>query len=260
MSEKPLNAKAYGHIPHLPDSRMGPGDHKIHEGQARIATKRVRDRHDVVIVTEKLDGSCTAVANIDGKIHALGRAGWPAQSSPYEQHQLFAAWVRELEGLFLEHLEPGQRIVGEWLAQAHGTKYRLFHEPWVAFDVMEGKQRWSHQRAWCLFSAMRLQVPALLWHGAPRDVPCIMRMLERNGQYSPRAYGFHGALEPVEGAVWRVERKGVFDFLCKYVRPDKVDGKYLPEISGESAVWNWRPAKREADKLEPEHQTAEKAK
>jgi hypothetical protein len=54
-------------------------------------------------------------------------------------------------------------------------------------------------------------------------------------------YGFHGALEPVEGAVWRVERyrlinkslgnvggrKPVVDFIVKYVRPDKEDGKYL---------------------------------
>jgi hypothetical protein len=45
----------------------------------------------------------------------------------------------------------------------------------------------------------------------------------------------------VEGAVWRVERKGKVDFLGKYVRPEKVDGCYLPEISGEEAVWNWRP-------------------
>ncbi len=30
--------------------------------------------------------------------------------------------------------------------------------------------------------------------------------------------------------------------FSKWVRPDKVDGKYLPEISGKDAVWNWRPA------------------
>ncbi|KKL70160.1 hypothetical protein LCGC14_2107750, partial [marine sediment metagenome] len=30
-------------------------------------------------------------------------------------------------------------------------------------------------------------------------------------------------------------------FLAKWVRPDKEDGIYLPEISGGEAVWNWRP-------------------
>lgn len=59
------------------------------------------------------------------------------------------------------------------------------------------------------------------------------------------------AIDPVEGAVWRVERsnptgakgerKEGVDFLVRYVRPDKVDGLYLPEISGKEAVWNWIP-------------------
>jgi hypothetical protein len=48
----------------------------------------------------------------------------------------------------------------------------------------------------------------------------------------------HGAMDPVEGAIWRVERKKEVDFLVKYVRHDKVDGKYLPEVSGGTAVWN----------------------
>ena len=61
----------------------------------------------------------------------------------------------------------------------------------------------------------------------------------------------HGALDTVEGAVWRVERnelinpgKGserrwVVDYLVKYVRPDKVDGCYLPGInSNTEPLWN----------------------
>jgi len=55
-ADKPLGRKTYGHIPHLPGSRTGPGDHMCHEGQARIATVKTRDKHDTVIVTEKLDG------------------------------------------------------------------------------------------------------------------------------------------------------------------------------------------------------------
>ncbi len=54
MSRKPLGTRAYGHIPHLLGSRMGPGDHHCHAGQARICTVETRDRHDAVIVQEKL--------------------------------------------------------------------------------------------------------------------------------------------------------------------------------------------------------------
>ena len=37
------------------------------------------------------------------------------------------------------------------------------------------------------------------------------------------------------------ERRRVVDFLVKYVRSEKVDGAYLPEVSGGEPVWNWRP-------------------
>src|SRR5438105_13435252 len=90
---KPLGIKAYGSICHLPGSRLGPGDHKLNPGQAKILTEKVRDKHDVIIVQEKLDGSNVAVARVGGRLIALGRAGYSAISSKYEQHRLFADWV-----------------------------------------------------------------------------------------------------------------------------------------------------------------------
>jgi hypothetical protein len=49
----------------------------------------------------------------------------------------------------------------------------------------------------------------------------------------------YGALDPVEGAIWRIERDDKVEFLVKYVRPDKVDGIYLPEVTGNGrTVWN----------------------
>ena len=53
----------------------------------------------------------------------------------------------------------------------------------------------------------------------------------------------HGALDPVEGVVYRVQRKGEIDFLAKYVRPDKVDGCYLPEITGADPIYNEFPGR-----------------
>lgn len=228
---KPLGRKNYGSIPHLPGSRMGPGDHHCHEGQEEICCRKVRDRHDVVIVTEKLDGSNVGVARVGDEILALGRAGHLAETSKYEQHQLFAAWVRENEDRFRAAILPGYRIVGEWLAQAHGTRYELTHEPFVVFDVMQGEKRLPYQ-----------EIEKL------RDRFKLATVIHRGGSFSVAAalvelgeHGSHGAVDPVEGAVWRVERRGEFDFMAKYVRPDKVDGLYLPEVSGGEAIWNWRP-------------------
>jgi hypothetical protein len=231
---KPLGRKSYGHIGHLPGSRIGPGDHMVHAGQGLIATVKPRDKHDVIIVQEKLDGSNVGAARLpDGTLVALGRAGYPAQSSPYEQHQLFAAWVRRNEDRF-SFLNPGERLCGEWLAQAHGTRYALPHEPFVAFDLMREDQRANYAEFSERAKLGHFVIPHLLSMGPPLSIAAAMEMLGDNG--------FHGALDKVEGAVWRIERKGVVDFLCKYVRPDKVDGSYLPEISGTGQpVWNWRP-------------------
>jgi hypothetical protein len=65
---KPLKSKAYGSIPHLPGSRMGPADHHCHAGQEVICCGKVRDRHDRIIVTEKLDGACVSIANVDANL------------------------------------------------------------------------------------------------------------------------------------------------------------------------------------------------
>ena len=238
-TEKPMGRKAYGHICHLPGSRMGPGDHKLNEGQARILTERARDRHDVIIVQEKLDGSNVAVARVAGALVPLVRAGYPAISSKYEQHRLFAGWVFERLGRF-EFLGEGERVCGEWLAQAHGTRYNLAHEPFVPFDLMRGEERAVYDEFAARLEEAGFALPWLISKGPPMTIAGALAELEGHKD-AQRRNGFHGAIDPVEGAVWRVERRGKVDFLGKFVRPEKKDGCYLPEISGMDAVWNWRP-------------------
>lgn len=234
-TSKPLNRKAYGSICHLPGSRLGPGDHKLNEGQTRILTEKPRDHHDTVIVQEKLDGSNVCVANVDGQIVPLIRAGYQAIHSRREQHRLFALWVFEYVDCF-SFLKDGERLCGEWLAEAHGTRYALRHDPFVAFDIMRGGDRAPFGEFADRCGANGVKVATLLHRGDPCPVS---RALELLGPH-----GFHGAIDPVEGAVWRVERRGQVDFLGKYVRPDKVDGCYLSDVCGKPATWNWRPTKK----------------
>ena len=233
---KPLGRKAYGSIGHLPNSRLGPRDRCITEGQARIATVKARDKHDTIIVQEKLDGSCVAVGLLEGIIYPIGRAGWPAQSSPYEQHQLFACWVWEHEDRFRRVLKEGERLVGEWLAQAHGTIYNLagsLHEPFGAFDIMAEAERLPYDRFIDRVGGI-FNLPHCLHAGQPLSVDEAMDLHRKKSW----------PCDEPEGVVYRVERKGKVDYLCKWVRPDKTDGKFLPEISGQKAIWNWRPVKK----------------
>ena len=240
--QRPLGARNYGHIAHLPGSRLGPKDYSCNPGHAVIATEQVRDRHDLVIVLEKLDGSNVGIARSADQLYALTRAGYDAATSVYEHHRRFAEWVHKQQDRFLAILEPGERLCGEWLLLAHGTRYALPHEPLVIFDLMRAKTRLPYNQLLERTHAAQLTTPALLHRGAAVSIEAA---LEKLG-----TYGFHGALDPAEGAVWRVERNELIhaghsperawrvDFLVKYVRPTKQDGGYLPELSGQPPIWN----------------------
>lgn len=226
---KPLGYKAYGSIPYLPGSRLGEGDHHCHEGQSKIATEKVRDKHDVVIVQEKLDGSCCSVAKVNGEIIALGRAGYPAASSNYLVHHVFAEWVENNSARFELLLQEGERVVGEFLGMAIGTIYNLPHEPFVPFDIMRDKYRFPYFIFEERVREHGFNIPYMLHYGGPLSIETAVELIKKSG---------HGAVDPVEGAIWRVERKGEVDFLTKFVRHDKQDGKYLPESNNGLATWN----------------------
>jgi ATP-dependent RNA circularization protein (DNA/RNA ligase family) len=231
MNKKPLGQKAYGSIPHLPNSRLGPGDHHIEIGQALIATKKTRDENDLIIVQEKLDGSNCCVAKLNGQILPLVRSGYLADTSPYEQHHLFSRWVKANEKRFDKLLNENERVCGEWLAQAHGTIYKLKHEPFVVFDLFVNNERLTYHNFLLKVLPLGFVIPNLVHIGQPISVDKALKKVEVSG---------HGAVDEVEGVIYRVERKGKVDFVAKYVKHSKIDGKYFPEKNNGQITWNWK--------------------
>lgn len=244
FKERPLGIKNYGSIGHLPGSRMGEGDRKCDHGMARIATIKTRDKHDQVIVQEKLDGGNVGVGLLNGILYPITRAGYLASESSLEQHWRFSEWVYSQQDRFLSVLKEGERLCGEWLLQAHGTHYDLPHEPFVAFDLMTGNTRTLYAEFTEQLQPGNFVTPKVIHQGAVSIEEALKSL---------SIYGFYGAKDAVEGAVWRVERnketgvkgerKWVVDFLVKYVRPDKIDGMYLEFVSGQPPVWNTYPSK-----------------
>ena len=226
MSPKILGRKAYHRIPHLHGSHLSKGDFRIPLGQSKICTEKER-KGDKVIVQEKLDGSSVAIARIDGILIPVVRSGNSAMETKYRQHKMFANWFYSNQDHF-EFLEEDQRLCGEWLAQAHGTKYDLQHIPFVPFDLLgPGGAK--------LYDEFNSIVPD--WFPRPY-------LLHEGGSFSIAEaeqalgqFGHHGATELAEGAVWRVERDGKLEFMAKYVREDKAPGEYL-ERYGAEPVWN----------------------
>lgn len=232
---KPLGGKAYGSIPHLPGSKYGNRDDKgVPPAMAKYFTMKPR-RGDVVFVTEKLDGCCVAVAKICDELVALTRSGVPCNASRYEHHKLFSWWVAENYDMFYDLLEEGERVCGEWLALAHGTRYNLDgRSPFAAFDIMRGATRIGYKSFYSRCSESGVPTVPLIREEATRGVT-VCEALSILGKH-----GFYGAERP-EGAVWRIERDNKPIMLAKYVCPYTNPGCLLPEISGGEPVWNWRP-------------------
>lgn len=226
---KPLGQKNYGSIPHIQGSRTGETDSTINIGQQRIATEKARDKKDLIIVQEKLDGANVGVAKIDGKIIALTRNGSICSESRFQVHRDFDMFVFTNWQRFDSLLNDGERLCGEYLRHAVGTRYKLPHEPFVPFDIIEGNVRETYHNFLLRVLPFGFTVPRLIHIGQPYPLRQVLKDIEVSG---------HGAIDPVEGAVWRVEREGRVDFLCKYVRHDKEDGKYFAEKNGGIITYN----------------------
>lgn len=217
----------YGSIPHLSISKLAQqADKKIEIGQEKILTEKVRDYKDLIIVTEKIDGSNVGVIKTRKGIIPITRSGYACEDSPYYQHHLFARWM--MDNIILFHWLPlNWRIAGEWCIMAHGTKYDIScFSPFVAFDIINDENR---RIPYIMFLNIcykhGVPIVPVLHIGQPVKIK-IMSVLQGRGHYGDPEEG-------PEGFVYRCERDGHVDFLAKYVRADKEDGKYL-----DSAVYN----------------------
>ena len=227
-----LKWKAYESIPHLPESRTGSADRHIDLSRAAMLTSVRRYDEDEIIVQEKLDGSCVSAAKINGEIVALGRDGDLAKESPNEARRMWAEWVEVHSERFGEILGNGERIVGEWLALVHSTRYELKHEPFVAFDIFDHtNKRITYDAFIERCEKIELKCAALLHRGDPIEVSKALELL---------GHGKHNSIDPPEGVVYRLQRRGKFMFMAKYVKHGKIDGCYLPENTGNEEIWNWR--------------------
>lgn len=238
IERKPLGGKAYGSIAHMPSSRLGPGDWKCTAGEQEIATSSARPG-DTVFVMTKVDGANCAVANIEGEIVPLIRAGYRARDARYDHLLRFETWALAHADRWRAILAPGERLCGEWLIQAHATRYDLTgREPFVPFDIIVQGKPGERRVGRRLFDDVIERCTRIgLAH-----VPVLSRgpaiSIEEAYRRACLPEFRFGAIDPPEGCVWRVERNGVVHFVIKWVHPDKRDGIFLPGISGLPPIWN----------------------
>jgi hypothetical protein len=221
--------RLYGKIPHLPGSRVGAAERYAPAPLVARMTEAAR-AGDRVLVSEKLDGSCVAVVVTSETVEARGRDGGLCAASRNDGRRAFGAWVDSRAARFAAVLAPGERLMIEWLALAHGTRYALPHGPAVAIDGFTGTTRWPLDEICARAAAVGLPTPALLHDGGAHPIGAALAQLGERGH--------HGALDVAEGVVYRLERDGAVVALAKLVRPGKRDGIYLADHSGGEPVWN----------------------
>lgn len=228
MKENKIIEKNYGSIPHLSTSKLTQqADKKITIGQEEILTKKARDWKDLIIVAEKLDGSNVGILKKEGLLIPITRSGYHVNTSQYKQHHLFEKYLYENYNKF-DWLPNDFRICGEWLIQAHGTLYDITNEqPFVVFDIFDNFNNrilYLNMMKFCF--KYDIQTVPLLHIGQPCKIEHAIKLLD-NGHY--------GKPEKPEGFVYRCERENKVDFLAKWVRSDKEDGKYLKD---NNVTWN----------------------
>ena len=242
---KPLNRKNYGSIPHLLGSKLGATDKYVHEGQHRIMTEKTRDKHDNVIVTEKYDGSNVGIAKVNSKIIAITRSGYLAETSPYTQHHYFAEWVK-LQGNRFDFIGENERIAGEWMMCVHGIKYDVLKDPFIAFDYFTANnERMLHSDLISKTVNAEIETPRIILHGH-QAFRLDLALEELNGNKHLHTVIAHG--KP-EGLVYRVERKGKFDYAAKFVRQDHKSGIYIIGVDEADLTWNVKPNSFEKTKV-----------
>ncbi len=230
MLERPLGRKAYFKIAHLPGSRTGSSD--------RTAPRELAERCLVAAPPRRGRCSCrrsstapaSRSARLDGAVLALGREGTLAAHSQNPGRQMFAAWVEQRAATFTIYSATAS---GSW---ANGSRSLMFDSLRAPPRSLRRLRRLSRRAAVDVrrdrrATARGLPRPSLLHRGGALRIAAMLEMLGGGG---------HGAVEPPEGAVWRVERAGRVVGMAKYVRGDKVDGALLPENSGREAVWNFK--------------------
>lgn len=230
VQKKVLN-KSYDSIGHLSKSRLGESDSHIDKKQEFLLTEKLPPVDCILYIEEKMDGSNCAVIRKNGEIIAIGRSGYRCSDSNFEQHRMFHRYIEKRKQMFESILShEGDRVVGEWLAMAHGTLYSNIISPYQVFDFFRDEKRLNFEERKKIFDTYGLSMVPLLYKG--KEAISIEKALDLALTHNSLA----------EGVVYRLE---IFDkkintykpfLIAKVVRMDKEDGKYFSDTN---PIWMW---------------------
>jgi len=189
--------KAFATIQHLPGSKMIDAEDKLlGTEQVKWLTQRRHTNADLVIITEKVDGMNAAVLRCGNFLHPLIRKGYDCRANPLPWINAFADFVDEHASRFLNVLEDGERICGEWMVKTHTLTYKLPHEPFVAFDIIKDAERLPYLKFKERAATEGFITAGLVHMGEAMPLEMALQLL---------GSGYHGAVGEPEGLIYRYE-------------------------------------------------------
>jgi len=231
--------KQYYSIGHLYGSKVGTADRNIDlpKNDYLIGKKRLKCKKDLVIVTEKYDGSNTTILRKGYELICIQRNGYLCCDAPFLHLQYFVNFVNKYALKFLLLLKDGERCVCEWLLQRHGTIYDIKNEIdlLVVLGIFDSQNKENH------YFQMKEKVEQVGLH-PPRLLYCehsgvdfadLEAELNKGSVFAKCVGGFP------EGAVWQMEHKGEVRYRAKYVRQGFDAGRYLENDNFNYSSFKW---------------------
>jgi hypothetical protein len=208
----------FGHISHLTGSKMIDNADILLDSKAQEKfTKCKRNKDDLVIITEKVDGMNAGVYKADnGLLYPINRKGYDARQMGTQYKELeflglvWSVWVDKHYEIYDKILEKGERLVFENCILQHTLKYNFKDtEPvfLLAKYNKDGNKVCFNDLAEIAI-ANNIETPPLLNIGSAIPPEIIINQYPK---------GKLGVSEMIEGIVYNYEHNGEHEACAKFV-------------------------------------------
>lgn len=211
-----LIPRNFGLIGHLRGSKMIDKEDKLLSEEQQIKyAKRKRDKNDVIIITEKIDGMNAGIVKLNGLLYPINRKGYDVRlmGRLHKEVKLlgetWAAWVDEHYSLYDAILDEKEHLVFENCIIQHSLKYKFKCEPVFLLAKYNSKnKKINYKNLTDLAQKNNIQQPPLLNIGIAIPPELIIN------QYPKGKVGVRGE---IEGIVYNYEHNEEHESCAKYV-------------------------------------------
>lgn len=206
----------FGHIGHLQGSKMIDSEDKMLPLDVQdIFVHKKRDKNDIVIVTEKIDGMNAGVVKRAGELFGVNRKGYPTRTMGLVRNELsllgkcWDIWIDLHKDVYNDILKDGERLVFENCIIKHTLSYRFQTDPvFLLAKYNADGSRVSYSELRHIGKSYGLTMPPLLNYGCAIATEIVL------SQYPN---GLAGSRDKIEGIVYIYEHNNKFQGSAKYV-------------------------------------------